>query len=205
MDAYVKQGSFAYHTTMPTDALRDFHQVTVEVLSIGIDTLKERQWRLGQQVRDLFRNKYALRSVAATGYEAPGVLVFYSPGRNVIDNPKMMQMFQTTTNTTARPLQIAMGVPWKLNEPVGLKTFRIGLFGLDKLMDVKDVGNKAFADFCSVSLGQATTLALPTVLSADSGGALAPLLAARRDFELNLRLPRARGARMAGPPAAARR
>ena len=138
MDAYVKQGSFAYHTTMPTDALRDFHQVTVEVLSIGIDTLKERQWRLGQQVRDLFRNKYALRSVAATGYEAPGVLVFYSPGRNVIDNPKMMQMFQTTsTNTTARPLQIAMGVPWKLNEPVGLKTFRIGLFGLDKLMHLE--------------------------------------------------------------------
>lgn len=146
MDAYVKKGSFAYHTTMPTDALRDFHQVTVELLSIGTDRLKEHQYLLGQKVRDLFRTKYELRSVAAPGYDAPGVLVFYSPGINVIENPKMMQLFQTTTTTppptaatmdhSTRPLQIAMGVPWKLlsYEPNGLKTFRMGLFGLDKLM-----------------------------------------------------------------------
>jgi aspartate aminotransferase-like enzyme len=138
MDAYVKKGTFAYHTTMPTDALRDFHQVTVELLSIGTDRLKEYQIQLGQKVRDLFRTKYELRSVAASGFDAPGVLVYYSPGINVIENPKMMQLFQTTTTTTSRPLQIAMGVPWKLlsYEPQGLKTFRMGLFGLDKLMNM---------------------------------------------------------------------
>ena len=148
MDAYVKKGSFAYHTTMPTDALRDFHQVTVEVLSVGIDRLKEYQLLLGQKVRHLLRTKYELRSVASPGYDAPGVLVFYSPGFNVIENPKMMQLFQATSTPTTtastldhhaaptRPLQIAMGVPWKLlsYEPNGLKTFRMGLFGLDKLM-----------------------------------------------------------------------
>ena len=145
MDAYVKKGSFAYHTTMPTDALRDFHQVTVELLSIGTDTLKERQALLGQNVRHLFSDKYELRSVAAPGFDAPGVLVYYSPGINIIENPKMMQLFQTTKSlahpsplTPTRPLQIAMGVPWKLSEPNGLKTFRIGLFGLDKLMHMDD-------------------------------------------------------------------
>lgn len=143
MDAYVKKGTFAYHTTMPTDALRDFHQVTVELLSIGTDRLKEYQLQLGQQARQLLSTKYELRSVAAPGYDAPGVLVYYSPGINVIENPKMMQLFQTPTPTTTtldsptRPLQIAMGVPWKLlsYEPNGLKTFRMGLFGLDKLMN----------------------------------------------------------------------
>lgn len=147
MDAYVKKGSFAYHTTMPTDALRDFHEVMGELLSIGTDKLKERQALLGQNVRHLFSHKYALRSVAAPGYDAPGVLVYYSPGINIIENPKMMQLFQTTNATatsldhpqmSTRPLQIAMGVPWKLSEPNGLKTFRIGLFGIDKLMHIDD-------------------------------------------------------------------
>jgi alanine-glyoxylate transaminase / serine-glyoxylate transaminase / serine-pyruvate transaminase len=71
-----------------------------------------------------------LVSVAAPGFQAPGVLVYYSPNANV-DNPYMMQAFHK------HGLQIAMGVPWKLDEPVGLKTFRIGLFGLDKLNHVE--------------------------------------------------------------------
>lgn len=134
MEAYEK-GGFAYHTTMPTDALRDFHEITVETLSIGLAPLKEAQWQLGTRVRHLFdHTPYALRSVAASGYQAPGVLVYYSP-RQDIANPSMMAAFKQTG------LQIAMGVPWKIDEPVGLKTFRIGLFGLDKLTNIdKTVG-----------------------------------------------------------------
>lgn len=123
MDAYNK-GGFAYHTTMPTDALRDFHEVTVETVNIGLDVVKERQLELGRRARAVLDSK-GLVSVAAEGYQAPGVLVYYSPANT--DNPVMMQAFH------AQGLQIAMGVPWKIDEPVGLKTFRIGLFGLDKL------------------------------------------------------------------------
>jgi alanine-glyoxylate transaminase / serine-glyoxylate transaminase / serine-pyruvate transaminase len=123
MDAYHK-GGFAYHTTMPTDALRDFHQVTVETVDIGLDVLKERQVEMGRLARAMVERK-GLHSVSAPGFQAPGVLVYYSPSQT--DNPVMMQAF------FAQGLQIAMGVPWKLDEPPNLKTFRIGLFGLDKL------------------------------------------------------------------------
>jgi alanine-glyoxylate transaminase / serine-glyoxylate transaminase / serine-pyruvate transaminase len=123
MDAYNK-GGFAYHTTMPTDALRDFHQVTVETVNIGLDVLKERQIQMGLLARSMVERK-GLQSVSAPGFQAPGVLVYYSPSRT--DNPTMMQAFM------GQGLQIAMGVPWKLDEPPNLKTFRIGLFGLDKL------------------------------------------------------------------------
>jgi alanine-glyoxylate transaminase / serine-glyoxylate transaminase / serine-pyruvate transaminase len=132
MDAYI-QGGFAYHTTMPTDALRDFHEVTIEMAHIGMQVLKERQMSLGQAARQLLQERYQLRSVAApTLYAAPGVLVYYSPGCNIIENPVMMSTFHTHAQ-----VQIAMGVPWKLQEPVGLKTFRIGLFGLPKLMHME--------------------------------------------------------------------
>jgi aspartate aminotransferase-like enzyme len=36
----------------------------------------------------------------------------------------------------ARGLQIAAGVPLKCDEPEDFQTFRVGLFGLDKLGDV---------------------------------------------------------------------
>jgi alanine-glyoxylate transaminase / serine-glyoxylate transaminase / serine-pyruvate transaminase len=134
MDAYNK-GGFAYHTTMPTDALRDFHQVTVELLQIGLPKLKQQQLLLGQEIRSLFNTKYELKSVAYQEYGAPGVLVYYSPGSNSIDNPVMMSSFRDIEK-----VQIAMGVPWKLQyEPIGLKTFRIGLFGIDKLMNINRV------------------------------------------------------------------
>merc|ERR1712154_513889 len=66
-----------------------------------------------------------LTSVAAPGYQSPGVLVYYSPMG--VENPAMMNNFK------ANGMQIAMGVPWRIDEPDGLKTFRMGLFGLDKL------------------------------------------------------------------------
>jgi alanine-glyoxylate transaminase/serine-glyoxylate transaminase/serine-pyruvate transaminase len=123
MDTYEK-GGFAYHTTMPTDALRDFHEISVETLRFGLPELKTAQLNLGWWARGTLDRK-GLVSVAAPGFQAPGVLVYYSPSQT--DNPVMMSSFK------AQGLQIAMGVPWKIDEPEGLKTFRIGLFGLDKL------------------------------------------------------------------------
>lgn len=123
MDTYEK-GGFGYHTTMPTDALRDFHEISVETLQFGLPELKEAQLELGRQARNVLNSK-GLISVAAPGFQAPGVLVYYSPEGT--DNPVMMSLFKE------QGLQIAMGVPWKIDEPEGLKTFRIGLFGLDKL------------------------------------------------------------------------
>ena len=126
MDAYEK-GGFGYHTTMPTDALRDFHEISVETMKYGLPKLKELQQQLGHRARALLDSK-GLTSVAAPGFQAPGVLVYYSP--TDVDNPVMMNKFKQ------HGLQIAMGVPWRINEPDGLKTFRIGLFGLDKINDM---------------------------------------------------------------------
>jgi alanine-glyoxylate transaminase/serine-glyoxylate transaminase/serine-pyruvate transaminase len=126
MDTYEK-GGFAYHTTMPTDALRDFHEISVETLQFGLPELKQAQLDMGLQARGILNSK-GLISVAAPGYQAPGVLVYHSPEGT--DNPVMMNRFKE------QGLQIAMGVPWKIDEPEGLKTFRIGLFGLDKLGNI---------------------------------------------------------------------
>jgi aspartate aminotransferase-like enzyme len=112
---------------MPTDALRDFHEISVETMKFGIPELKEAQLGLGNLARSTIDSK-GLTSVAAPGFQAPGVLVYYSPVG--IENPAMMAKFKS------QGLQIAMGVPWKIDEPEGLKTFRIGLFGLDKMGDI---------------------------------------------------------------------
>lgn len=112
---------------MPTDALRDFHEISVETLKIGLPQLKEGQYELGRQARTAL-NERGLTSVAAPGFQAPGVLVYHSPSET--ENPEMMNKFKKNG------LQIAMGVPWKLDEPEGMKTFRLGLFGLDKLGDI---------------------------------------------------------------------
>lgn len=127
MEAY-KQGTWAYHTTPPTDALRDLQEVSVEMLNIGLDKLKNYQFDLGIEARGLLDSK-GLTSVAAPGFQAPSVLVYYSPS-DTIENPLMVRLFHQ------QGLQIAMGVPWMLDEPVGLKSFRIGLFGLDKLENI---------------------------------------------------------------------
>jgi len=127
MDAY-EAGGFGYHTTMPTDALRDFHEVTVETMKFGMPELKQAQIDLGLAARGLLDSK-GLTSVAAPGFQAPGVLVYHSPAG--VDNPTMMNRFKDNG------LQIAMGVPWRIDEPHDLHTFRIGLFGLDKMGDIK--------------------------------------------------------------------
>lgn len=131
MDAY-ENGRFAYHTTMPTDALRDFHEITVEMMKFGFFNLRVAQQELGNKARKLMNSK-GLLSVAAAGFEAPGVLVYYSP--TGVDNPFIVDSFKV------HGLQIATGVPWKINEPEDLKTFRIGLFGLDKLSNIPETLN----------------------------------------------------------------
>jgi aspartate aminotransferase-like enzyme len=112
---------------MPTDGLRDFHEISVETLKFGLPELKQAQSKLGAEARDLLDSR-GLTSVAAPGFQAPGVLVYYSPIGQ--DNPAMMNKFKD------HGLQIAMGVPWRIDEPEGLKTFRLGLFGLDKMGDI---------------------------------------------------------------------
>eukprot|EP00573_Skeletonema_grethae_P002746 CAMPEP_0201686568 /NCGR_PEP_ID=MMETSP0578-20130828/968_1 /ASSEMBLY_ACC=CAM_ASM_000663 /TAXON_ID=267565 /ORGANISM="Skeletonema grethea, Strain CCMP 1804" /LENGTH=447 /DNA_ID=CAMNT_0048170637 /DNA_START=134 /DNA_END=1477 /DNA_ORIENTATION=- len=126
MDTYEK-GGFGYHTTMPTDGLRDFHEIGVETLKFGLPELKQAQYDLGESARVLLRSR-GLTSVAAPGFEAPGVLVYFSPIGQ--DNPTMMNRFKE------HGLQIAMGVPWRIDEPEGVRTFRLGLFGLDKMGDI---------------------------------------------------------------------
>ena len=126
MDLYERRG-FGYHTTMPTDALRDFHEVTVETMRYGMAELKAAQLELGATARELLDSR-GLTSVAAPGSEAPGVLVYYSP--RGVDNPLMMTRFKN------HGLQIAMGVPWRIDEPHGTRTFRLGLFGLDKMKNI---------------------------------------------------------------------
>jgi len=126
MDTY-EAGGFGYHTTMPTDALRDFHEISVETLKVGLPQLKANQIELGKKARAALDER-GLTSVSAPGYQAPGVLVYHSPSETA--NPEMMAKFKKHN------LQIAMGVPWQLDEPEGMKTFRLGLFGLDKLGDI---------------------------------------------------------------------
>jgi len=126
MDTYAN-GGFGYHTTMPTDALRDFHEISVETLKFGLPELKSAQYELGMRAHESLSQR-GLISVAAPGFQAPGVIVYYSPTET--ENPAMFQKFKSNG------LQIAMGVPWRINEPDGLKTFRMGLFGLDKLGNI---------------------------------------------------------------------
>lgn len=131
MDTYEK-GGFGYHTTMPTDGLRDFHEISVETLKFGIPELKAAQLQLGRRAREALNSK-GLTSVAAPGFQAPGVLVYYSPSG--VENPTMMSKFKN------QGLQIAMGVPWRIDEPENLRTFRVGLFGLDKMGDIDETVN----------------------------------------------------------------
>lgn len=124
MEAYLN-GGHAYHATMPTDALRAFHGAMMETKAIGFDTLAAAQWEQGNAVRAMFA-KRGIKSVAADGFAAPGVVVVYT------DDPEL----QTGKKFAALGLQIAAGVPLMVDEGPDYKSFRIGLFGLDKLRDV---------------------------------------------------------------------
>ncbi len=124
MQAY-ENGGHAYHATMPTDGLRAFRDTMLETRDYGFGNLKDAQWALGNAVRAHLASK-GIRSVAAEGYGAPGVVVSYT------SDPEI----QSGRAFAARGMQIAAGVPLQCDEPPEFSTFRLGLFGLDKLYDV---------------------------------------------------------------------
>jgi len=124
MEAYLG-GGHAYHATMPTDALRAFHKSMQETREIGFDTLKAAQWEQGNAVRRMLAER-GVTSVAAEGFGAPGVVVNYT------DDPEI----QNGRKFAAHGLQIAAGVPLQCDEGPEYRSFRLGLFGLDKLKDV---------------------------------------------------------------------
>jgi len=125
MQAY-ENGGHAYHATMPTDALRSFRDTMLETRDYGFDKVKQEQLELGRAVRALMQEK-GFASVAADGFGAPGVVVSYTT-EDSIQNGKAF---------IAQGLQTAAGVPLMCDEPAGFKTFRVGLFGLDKLHNVE--------------------------------------------------------------------
>ena len=125
MQAY-EGGSHAYHSTLPTDALAKTHEAMVETRAYGLEQLRARQLDLGQRVRALLASK-GLRDVAAEGFHAPGVVVSYTDDDGL----------HTGKAFVAAGLQAAAGVPLQCDEPADFKTFRIGLFGLDKLYNVE--------------------------------------------------------------------
>jgi aspartate aminotransferase-like enzyme len=124
MQAY-ENGGHAYHSTMPTDALRAFRDTMLETRAYGFERLKEAQWQLGDGVRQMLAAK-GVKSVAAEGFGAPGVVVSYTSDPDIQNGKRFM----------AEGMQIAAGVPLQCDEPSDFRTFRIGLFGLDKLYDV---------------------------------------------------------------------
>jgi len=124
MEAYENSGH-AYHATMPTDALRRFSDMMKETEEYGFDKVRKAQQELGDKVRALLVSK-GIKSVAAEGFQAPGVVVSYTEDVDIHNGKKFSEI----------GIQIAAGVPLQCDEPKDFQTFRLGLFGLDKLQNV---------------------------------------------------------------------
>ena len=124
METYEK-GGHVYHTTMPTDALKILRNVMQETQALGFDHLRNQQIELGKKVRAMLVER-GYPSVAAPGFEAAGVVVSYTEDPDI----------QTGKKFIALGLQTAAGVPLQCDERPDFRTFRIGLFGLEKLTHV---------------------------------------------------------------------
>ncbi len=125
MAAY-ENGGHAYHATMPTDALVKFRDTMKETEAYGFDKVRAEQQELGDKVRALLARK-GFKSVAAKGFEAPGVVVCHTDDPDIQNGKKFL----------AQGLQIAAGVPLQCDEPADYRSFRLGLFGLDKLHNIE--------------------------------------------------------------------
>jgi aspartate aminotransferase-like enzyme len=125
MAAY-EGGGHAYHATMPTDALVGLRDAMAETKAMGFEAAKAAQWRLGDAVRAMLAAK-GVASVAAPGFGAPGVVVAYTDDPDIQNGRKFL----------AEGMQIAAGVPLQVGEGAEFRTFRLGLFGLDKLKDIE--------------------------------------------------------------------
>ncbi len=124
METY-EGGGHAYHATMPTDALTRLRDVMQETRNYGFEKVRAEQLDLGRKVRALFESK-GIASVAAEGFKAPGVVVSYT------EDPGL----QSCKKFLGLGLQTAAGVPLQCDEPADFSSFRVGLFGLEKLHNV---------------------------------------------------------------------
>jgi len=120
-----ENGGHAYHATLPTDSLARLRDVMQELAAFGFDRAKAAQQQLGERVRALLAHE-GIASVAAPGFQSPGVVVCYT------DDVE----WHSGRAFAAQGLQIAAGVPLAIDEPADFRSFRIGLFGIDKLKDV---------------------------------------------------------------------
>ena len=127
METY-ESGSHVYHTTMPTDSLKVLRNVMLETRSHGFDYLRVQQELLGEKVRRLFESR-GFPSVAAPGFQAPGVVVSYTQDPEIQSGKKFLDV----------GLQTAAGVPLQCGEGPEFRTFRVGLFGLEKLLHIDRV------------------------------------------------------------------
>lgn len=125
METY-ESGAHAYHATMPTDGLRRLNEMMHEAEDVGFPALREAQIAIGERIRALLVAR-GFKSVAAPGFQAPCVVVSYTDDAEIQNGKKFM----------AQGMQIAAGVPLQVDEPADFKSFRIGLFGLDKLRNVE--------------------------------------------------------------------
>ena len=138
MEAYTG-GGHAYHATLPTDALRAFRDAMQETRASGLEKLRDAQWELGNRVRAMLAER-GVRPVAAEGFGAPGVVVAFT------DDPQV----QNGRRFADLGIQIAAGVPLQCDEGPDYRSFRLGLFGLDKLNDVEASAARLEAAFDEV-------------------------------------------------------
>ena len=120
-----ESGGHAYYATLPTDGLARLRDAMKETERFGFERARAAQQLLGDRVRAMLAER-GFGSVAADGYGAPGVVVSYT------DDPDI----QSGTRFRGMGLQTAAGVPLQCDEPADFRTFRIGLFGLDKLQNI---------------------------------------------------------------------
>ena len=125
METY-EGGGHAYHATMPTDALARLRDVMLETERYGLEKVAAEQWELGRRIRELLVRK-GFRKVAAAAFQAPGVVVSYTEDTEIQNGKKFIGL----------GLQSAAGVPLQCDEPADYRSFRIGLFGLDKIHEIE--------------------------------------------------------------------
>ena len=124
MEAY-ENGGHAYHATMPTDSLRRFRDIMKETEEYGFEKVRNEQQELGDKIRAMLAAK-GIKSVAAEGFQAPGVVVSFTDENGIQTGEKFAEI----------GFQVAAGVPLQCDEPEDYQSFRLGLFGLDKLHNV---------------------------------------------------------------------
>ena len=120
-----ESGAHAYHATLPTDSLLKLRDTMLEIEQFGFANMAEAQWTLGQKIRAVLEEK-GFPSVAAKGFQAPGVVVSYTDDAEIASTKKFAQV----------GVQSASGVPLQCDESADFRTFRLGLFGLEKLKNI---------------------------------------------------------------------